>query len=220
MDRVLPGLQRKRIKLALNDNKTTVVDFPASFSFRYYGRTTAACRSRTTAGSVSTRRPRSITTIGTCPTRTGRPRGSPLLDNLDPTKKDNGVLAGDGIYVLADTTRHIFVVEWSRIGNTDQPATPPQLPINFKELQTFEVILFDPAYYPTESGDGIIQFQYKQVFNIDTTRMYCTVGIQDHTENDGLEYTYSNVYPRRLRRSARVSPFASPPIARASARFV
>jgi len=54
------------------------------------------------------------------------------------------------------------------------------------------VILLDPAYYPTITGDGQILFQYETVNNNDVTRGYATTGIQNGADNDGLLYTYYN----------------------------
>jgi hypothetical protein len=110
---------------------------------------------------------------------------APFWDNLDPTRKIDNVPIADGVYVLNDTERNIFVVEWSRM-----PNVRPEI----DNLQTFELILYDPAHYPTRSGDGIIQFQYKQIVNDDDARMYATVGIENMNEDVGIEYTYSNLY--------------------------
>ncbi|MBD3161255.1 MAG: hypothetical protein GF346_03585 [Candidatus Eisenbacteria bacterium] len=112
---------------------------------------------------------------------------APFWDNLDPDKEDEGEnLVGDGVYVYHDEERDAFIVEWSRLANFF-----PEL----DDLQTFELILFDPAVHQTETGDGIIQFQYKQIRNNDVNRMFATVGIENPEESDGLQYTYINVYP-------------------------
>jgi hypothetical protein len=119
----------------------------------------------------------------------------PFWDNLMPGKRDAAGLVGDGVYTWYDEAGHRFIVEWSRIGNTDQPGTPPNPSLIFDDLQTFQVILHDPAFTATPSGDGVVDFQYKQIVNIDRGRMYATVGIEDETGADGLQYTYSNLYP-------------------------
>jgi hypothetical protein len=111
---------------------------------------------------------------------------APFWDNLDPKRTIGNVPIADGVYVLNDAGRHIFVVEWSRM-----PNVRPEI----DNLQTFELILYDPAYYPTQTGNGIIQFQYKQIVNDDDARMYATVGIENMNEDTGIEYTYSNLYP-------------------------
>ncbi|MCA9729125.1 MAG: T9SS type A sorting domain-containing protein, partial [Candidatus Eisenbacteria bacterium] len=118
---------------------------------------------------------------------------APFWDNLDPDKKHDGVLVGDGIYVWNDADQHRFVVEWSRLGNLFSQHDDEDRQ-DYDDLQTFELVLFDPVYYPTPTGDGIIRFQYKQVVNNDTERMFATVGIENETEDIGLEYSYANAY--------------------------
>lgn len=108
-------------------------------------------------------------------------------DNLVPLTEEmtNGVPNTDGVYSFHDVDRHCFVVEWSRMKNWQDTTD---------DMQTFEILLLDPAYHPTPSGDGEIVFQYKQIQNDDWERMYATVGIEDPTETIGLLYTYANHY--------------------------
>ena len=47
---------------------------------------------------------------------------------------------------------------------------------------------------PTESGDGVIDFQYLEVEDVDATKNYSTVGIESPTKNYGLQYVFNNVY--------------------------
>jgi hypothetical protein len=82
-----------------------------------------------------------------------------------------------------DAAGHKWIVEWSRMYNQVQNA-----------LETFEIILYDPAYHQTETGDGIIEFQYLDVSNVDATDGYATVGIEKPDHSDGLLYTYFNDY--------------------------
>jgi len=56
--------------------------------------------------------------------------------------------------------------------------------------ETFEIILLDPIYYPTPTGDGEIIFQYYDVNNSTS----CTVGIENATEDIGFQYLYRNSY--------------------------
>ncbi|MCD4820412.1 MAG: hypothetical protein K8S23_17165 [Candidatus Cloacimonetes bacterium] len=93
-----------------------------------------------------------------------------------------------------DSTQHYFVVEWSRVKDEYDGVSE----------ETFEIILYDPNYYSTETGDGDILFQYKVVNNIDQGDygsyhvqhgQFATVGIEDHTSNIGLQYTFDNDYP-------------------------
>ncbi|MFH1681572.1 MAG: C25 family cysteine peptidase [Candidatus Eisenbacteria bacterium] len=117
---------------------------------------------------------------------------APFWDNLDPEKAYGGARVGDGVYVFPDTANHRYVIEWSRLGNL-RPHHGNRL--DYDELQTFELILYDPVHYPTPTGDGVIRFQYKQVVNNDFDRMYASVGIEDASEEIGLEYSYTNLYP-------------------------
>ncbi|HHE46107.1 MAG TPA: T9SS type A sorting domain-containing protein, partial [Bacteroidetes bacterium] len=59
--------------------------------------------------------------------------------------------------------------------------------------ETFQVILLDPAYYTTATGDGRIIFQYK---DMSTTAINSegTVGIENHTQTDGLQYFFDGAY--------------------------
>jgi hypothetical protein len=105
-------------------------------------------------------------------------------DNLEPTRVDSAV--ADGVYALSDTLNRRFVVEWSRLPNRSN---------ELDDVQTFELILYDPTYYPSATGDGVFQIQYKQVVNNDVEKMYATVGIEDEGEDVALQYTYENLYP-------------------------
>ncbi|MBT7788066.1 MAG: T9SS type A sorting domain-containing protein [Calditrichaeota bacterium] len=66
--------------------------------------------------------------------------------------------------------------------------------------ETFELILYDPEFHPTYSGDGAIVYQYLDIRNgagegrNDTP--YCTIGIGNLNDTDGLEYTYWNTFTR------------------------
>ena len=99
---------------------------------------------------------------------------------------------GSGVYTYYNATLHYFVVEWYHMISG----------YNNSSLETFEAILYDPIYYPTSTLDGQIKLQYQQFNNIDLGSgdtlphgNYCTIGIEDHTETIGLEYTFNNTYP-------------------------
>jgi hypothetical protein len=47
---------------------------------------------------------------------------------------------------------------------------------------------------PTESGDGVIEFHYFEIADIDADKNYATVGIEDHTKNEGIQYVFNNDY--------------------------
>ena len=87
------------------------------------------------------------------------------------------------VYYWSDTAQHRYIVQWSRMINDDSGAN-----------ENFEVILYDPAYYPTATGDGIIVFQYQDFDIGGSLHMYWTTGIQNADCNDGVLYSYFNMY--------------------------
>lgn len=100
--------------------------------------------------------------------------------------------AGSYVYTYYNATQHYYVVEWYNVINGYDGVTP----------ETFQAILYDPAYYPTLTGDGQIKMQYKVFNNIDTGSgagrphgNYASIGIKDHTGTIGLEYSFNNTYP-------------------------
>ena len=99
---------------------------------------------------------------------------APFWDNLT-----NG-----NIYAYYNEDEHYFVIEWSDFRSY----------YNFS-FEIFEVILYDPLYYPTETGDGEILFQYKDINNVDQEHNYATIGIENKEQTDGLLLSYANIYP-------------------------
>ncbi|MBD3160808.1 MAG: hypothetical protein GF328_01725, partial [Candidatus Latescibacteria bacterium] len=90
---------------------------------------------------------------------------------------------GSGIYQWHDEANHRFVIQWSRMRNEVGGDNNCQL------------ILYDPAFHQTSSGDGIIEMQYAQVENNDYNDNYATVGIEAPDSRTGLTYSYSGNYP-------------------------
>jgi peptidase C25-like protein/flagellar hook capping protein FlgD len=78
-----------------------------------------------------------------------------------------------------------FIIEWNECLARFDDAT----------VEKFQIVLFDPAYYPTADGNGEIQFNYHTIENVDSGKNYATVGIEDHTQMNGVLYTYANIYP-------------------------
>lgn len=106
---------------------------------------------------------------------------------------DDLIIIGDaGIYKYYDAANHWFVVQYHKLRNG----------YNRTSQETFQVIFYDPLYHPTPLGDGMIKIQYKDFNNVDVGGggytpvhgNYCTVGIKDHTNTVGLEYSYNNQY--------------------------
>ena len=87
-------------------------------------------------------------------------------------------------FVYYNEDEHYYVIEWSECVDAYS---------NFYDV-TFEVILYDPIYYPTATGDGEILFQYKNVYSNDQENNYCTVGIENYEQTEGLLMTFADIY--------------------------
>ncbi|MCF7920401.1 MAG: T9SS type A sorting domain-containing protein [Candidatus Cloacimonetes bacterium] len=102
---------------------------------------------------------------------------------------DMNVSPGDVLWYYDDDL-HYVVVEWSRIQNGDTSVP-----------ETFQVILYDPIYYPTTTGDSEIKMQYLDVTNNNAGSypsnhgQYCTIGLENEDALIGLQYTFNNSYP-------------------------
>jgi hypothetical protein len=81
-----------------------------------------------------------------------------------------------------DVDEHRFIVEWDSIAHNLTSAEPKR--------EEFQAILYDPAYYPTPTGDGEIVIQYKKVTDATSN----TIGIENHTQDVGLQYVFNNNY--------------------------
>jgi hypothetical protein len=79
-----------------------------------------------------------------------------------------------------DAINHRYIVEWHEVGHWSRVT----------DRETFQVILFDPAYYPTNTGNGDILFQYQVV--ADDGSM--TLGIENPAQNGALQYAYNDTY--------------------------
>jgi len=98
---------------------------------------------------------------------------------------------GSGIYTWHDESSHSFVIEWYQLLNGyDNDYT-----------ETFQIILYDPAYHSSSYGDGPIKIQYHTFNNVDSGAWnqnhgnFCTIGIESADQMDGLEYSFNNAYP-------------------------
>ena len=97
---------------------------------------------------------------------------APFWDDLDPS-------AGGDIYKWFDVPNHRWIIQFDEVlhwGSTDS--------------ETFQIIIMDPGYYPTPTGDAPILFQYENVSAPDQ----CTVGIENLYQTDGLECLCNGAY--------------------------
>ncbi len=118
------------------------------------------------------------------------PMVAAFWDNLRP--------GSGGIYTYYWEERNKYIIQWENNQN-----------VLGNEINTFQIILYDPNSYYTTTFDGPIKIQYK-VFNnvnnganspsgIGNWGNYCSVGIRNHLNNTGLEYTFNDTYPTAAR---------------------
>lgn len=152
------------------------------FTFRYYGEevdSITVCSN----GWISTRLNAGLANFENYPI----PSASGPDGMIAPFWDDLITWSHGHIFSWFDEANHRFVIEWSRMKNRGSPG--PQ--------ETFEIILFDPAYYPTPTGDGEIIFQYLQITEVIgdyESNPYSTVGIESPDQTDGIEVVYWNTY--------------------------
>ncbi len=104
-----------------------------------------------------------------------------LWDDLSPNQQG-------AVYYYYDDVNHEFVVQWDSV------------PHYFTTTNnTFQIVLSDPAYNPTRTGDGEIFVYYKSADNISEA----TVGIQGNTTTYAICYTYNGWYDRT---AAQITP--------------
>jgi hypothetical protein len=130
------------------------------------------------------------------PTDIGEQRNWRLPGPLGPSPIiaafwDNLSLSQGGVYTYHHEDLDAFIIQWQNAKNIVGSAEA-----------TFQIILYNPELEDTVN-DGIVKIQYK-VFNNVNNGMgfphgnwgnYATIGIQDYTGTDGLEYTFANQYP-------------------------
>ena len=97
---------------------------------------------------------------------------------------------GGRVYTWHDQQNKKFYVQWSRVRTYQNNSS-----------ENFQVVLHDPDYYLTPTGDGGILMQYEDFNNTygeyswsQVHGAYCTVGIEDHSMTVGLQYTFHNSY--------------------------
>jgi len=113
---------------------------------------------------------------------------APFWDDLDNDTLVNGqeVARPIDIYTFHDQTNQQYIIEWHEVWN------------GFGDrsfLETFQIILHDPAgSVVADDGNGVIEFQYFEVHDVDQTNNFSTVGIESPDQNDGLMYVYARNY--------------------------
>ena len=107
-------------------------------------------------------------------------------DNLIAVYWDDLMIqaSGSGIYAHHDVAGQRLIIQWDHVANAVTGA-----------VETFQVVLDDPAYRAGDTGDGIITMNYLDVTPTDAETGYATVGIQNGPRDDAVLYTYYNMYP-------------------------
>jgi len=106
---------------------------------------------------------------------------------LAPMWDDHYLNAGSQVCVRSWPEAGLFIVEWYRVvtnGNNHQ--------------NTFQLLLHDPAVYPTPTGDGDVVFQWLEYNDLQSHAQdfpYSSTGIEDHTGTVGLTLRSSRVEP-------------------------
>ncbi len=96
-------------------------------------------------------------------------------DDLNPRE------AGD-IFTHYDSDGHRFIIQYDEVGHYGYPSV----------TETFQIVLYDPLYYPTSTDDGIIDMLYHELTYPSTN----TVGIENFGEDDGIQYVHWASYAR------------------------
>ena len=113
---------------------------------------------------------------------------APFWDDLDNDTLVEGQEVGRPIdlYTFHDQANQQFIIEWHEVWN------------GFGDrsfLETFQLILHDPAgTLVADDGNGVIEFQYYEVNDVDQINNFSTVGIESPDQNDGLMYVYARNY--------------------------
>lgn len=97
---------------------------------------------------------------------------APLWDDLDPSS------AGD-VYQWYDGDGGRWICQFDSVARYLAPGT-----------ETFQIVLMDPDAHPTQSGDGDVVLQYGPLHETGEA----TVGIENPSQTDGLQYLYDSVY--------------------------
>lgn len=181
-DAYASGNEGDQISSSYTAQSLAVVNLPFSFSFygREYSQITVCSNGFIALGVTENAEFRNFRLPGAMGPS---PMIAPFWDDLATN-------ANSKVLTYYDSANHRFIVEWYRMLNG----------YNGSSEETFQVMLYDHLYRATSTGDGPILIQYKTFNNIDSAGSprhgnYSTIGIQNHNQSVGLEYSYSNVYP-------------------------
>ncbi len=108
---------------------------------------------------------------------------APFWDNLQVLHQEDRA----DISTAFDDMEHAFIVEWHRVRF-----------VGAQNTVSFQVLLFDPDFHPTPSGDGAILFQYDDITQREGNPVlqtpYATVGITAPDGRSGITYSAAGQY--------------------------
>jgi hypothetical protein len=175
-----PGTSLAMTDVAEDDDDTQVLSLP--FNFTFYGNNfsqiTVCSNGWIAFGSYPTM-------IDFRNYRMGSPIGPPNMvaaywDDLRVTG------ASENVYYYYNAADDYYVIEWRA------------RTLWTSVVEIFQIILYDPASYPSATGDGKIKVQYNTVNlnanNATNDNPYASVGIQNENHAIGLDYYYWNAY--------------------------
>ncbi len=99
-------------------------------------------------------------------------------EDLSPQRTNSGK-----VWRWFDAANHRLIVEYNHV----EQFSP------LGSFETFQIILLDPAYYQTSTGDGRILVQYKDM-SATATGSEGTIGIENGTQTIGLQYFLDGAY--------------------------
>jgi hypothetical protein len=159
------------VTLVVGNDNTTSRTLP--FTFRYYG----ASFTQITISANG------FIIMGTSSSQEwgAEPIPSTMSPNnyLAPFFRDWQPSSGGGVYYYSHPDSHFVVVEWYNVPD-----------YNATGHATFEAILYDPAFYPTPTNDGVIKYQYKRM----SREFEGTIGLENADGTGGLQYVFQRVY--------------------------
>lgn len=110
---------------------------------------------------------------------------APNWDDLKGLQTEQNVFADMRVSTYHDEANNRFIIEWN---DTYTQSTIDEF--ENASLQKFQVIL-----EPMPDEDGDITFQYHTFSNPSTTSNFSTIGIMNGARNDGLQYSFADIYP-------------------------
>ncbi len=154
----------------------TVYTFNLPFNFRFYGRNESEI-TLSSNGWIAFGRVTVPVPANTQIPYGGYPNNmiACYWDDLDPGHSGQ-------VCHYSDTTYHRLIIEWYQVPHN-----------GIGNPETFQAVIYDPAFYPTPNGDGEIVVQYHTVSSNDSS---VTVGIENLSGACGIQYLYNGQYHR------------------------